>query len=61
MMFQEMNAMFGGEAPADGALVKLLQSEASVLIRDKAAFYPARTYGLKGSSAALAKLVSACR
>lgn len=61
MMFQEMNAMFGGEVPADGALVKLLQSEASVLIRDKAAAYPARTYGLKGSSAALTKLVSECR
>ena len=29
-------------------------------IRDKAAAYPARTYSLKGSSAALAKLVSAC-
>ena len=61
MMFQEMNAMFGGEVPADGALVKLLQSQASVLIRDKAAAYPARTYRLKGSSAALTTLVSQCR
>ena len=61
MMFQEMNAMFGGEAPADGKLVALLKSEAGLLIRDKAGAYPARTYGLKGSSAALTKLVSECR
>jgi hypothetical protein len=61
MMFQEMNAMFGGEAPADGKLVALLKSQASLLIRDKGAAYPARTYGLKGSSAALTRLVSECR
>jgi len=61
MRFQEMTAYFAGDVPADGALVKLLRSEASVLVRDKAAVYPARTYGLKGSSAALAKLVSECR
>lgn len=60
MRFQEMTAYFSGEAPADGTLVELLKTEKSLMIRDKAAAYPARTYSLKGSSAALEKLVSAC-
>lgn len=60
MVFQEMTAFYSGEAPASGKLVDLLKSEASLLIRDKAAAYPARTYSLKGSSAALGKLVAAC-
>lgn len=61
MTFQAMTAMFGGEAPADGRLVELLKTEASLTVRDKAAAYPAHTYSLDGSSAALTKLVSACR
>ena len=60
MTFQEMNAYFGGSVPANGKLVELLKSQKSLMIRDKAAAYPARTYSLKGSSAALAKLVAAC-
>ncbi len=60
MMFQEMTAYFSGEVPADGKLVELLESKASLMIRDRAAAYPVRTYSLKGSSAALTKLVSAC-
>lgn len=60
MTFQEMTAYFSGDVPANGRLVELLKSEKSLLIRDKAAAYPARTYSLKGSSAALATLVSAC-
>jgi hypothetical protein len=60
MSFQEMTAYFSGEAQAGGKLVELLKSEKSLMIRDKAAAYPARTYSLKGSSAALATLVSAC-
>ncbi len=60
MVFQEMTAYFSGDVPADGKLVELLKSEKGLLIRDKAAAYPARTYSLKGSSAALTKLVSAC-
>ena len=60
MTFQEMNAYFGGSVPANGTLVELLKSQKSLMIRDKAAAYPARTYSLKGSSAALAKLVAAC-
>ena len=58
--FQEMTAFFSGEAPANGKLVELLKTQKSLMIRDKAAAYPARTYSLKGSSAALTKLVSAC-
>ena len=61
MTFQAMNAMFGGEAPADGKLVELLKTEASLMVRDKAGAYPVHTYSLEGSSAALTKLVSACR
>ena len=60
MMFQEMTAYFSGEAPTDGTLVELLKTQKSLLIRDKSAAYPARTYSLKGSSAALQTLVSAC-
>ncbi len=60
MRFQEMTAFFSGEAPANGKLVELLKTQESLMIRDKAAAYPARTYSLKGSSAALTKLVSAC-
>jgi hypothetical protein len=61
MQFQEMNAMFGGEVPADGELVKLLKANQSLLVRDSAGVYPARTYSLKGSSAALTTLVADCR
>jgi hypothetical protein len=61
MMFQEMDAMFAGDTPADGPLMKLLKGGKSVLIRDAAGGYPARTYSLKGSSAAIAKLVAECR
>lgn len=60
MRFQEMNAMFGGEIPADGPLMSLLKSSESVLLRDSGALYPARTYSLRGSSAALSTLVSRC-
>ncbi len=60
MSFQAMNAMFAGDVAADGRLVELLKAEPSVLIRDTAAAYPARTYSLKGSSAALSQLVVAC-
>lgn len=60
MHFQEMTAMFGGSMPADGKLVDLLKNGQSLLIRDSAAAYPARTYSLTGSSAALTALVSAC-
>jgi hypothetical protein len=61
MQFQEMNAMFAGSVAANGKLVDLLRSNQSVLVRDSAGRYPARTYSLKGSSAALETLVSACR
>jgi len=60
MMIQEMTGYFSGEVPAEGKLMELLKSQASLLIRDTTAAYPARTYSLKGSSAALSKLVSAC-
>lgn len=60
MTFQAMNAMFGGRVPADGKLIALLKSNQSLLVRDKAAAYPARTYSLKGSSAAITTLVSNC-
>ena len=61
MVFQEMDAMFAGDTPADGPLMKLLKAGKSILIRDAAGGYPARTYSLKGSSAALTKLVAECR
>jgi hypothetical protein len=61
MQFQEINAYFAGEVPADGKLIDLLKSEKSLLIRDKASGYPARTYSLKGSSAALTALAAGCR
>lgn len=61
MQFQAMTAMFGGSVPANGKLVDLLKSNQSLLIRDSKGAYPARTYSLKGSSAALTTLVSACR
>lgn len=60
MTFQAMNAMFAGTVAADGRLIALLKSNQSLLVRDKAAAYPARTYSLKGSSAAITKLVSSC-
>ena len=60
MTFQAMNAMFGGRVPADGKLIALLKSNQSLLVRDRAAAYPARTYSLKGSSAAITTLVSNC-
>jgi hypothetical protein len=61
MMFQAMNSMFAGDVPADGKLVGLLKGSASVLVRDAAGTYPARTYGLSGSSSAIGELVAACR
>lgn len=61
MTYQAMNGYFGGEAESDGPLVELLKANASVLVRDKAAAYPPHSYSLKGSSAALTKLVSECR
>lgn len=61
MQFQAMTSMFGGSVPANGKLVDLLKSSKSLLVRDGAGAYPARTYSLKGSSAALTTLVSACR
>jgi len=60
MTFQAMNAMFGGETPAEGPLTKLLMENASVLVRDQAGAYPARTYSLKGSRAAIKALVDQC-
>lgn len=61
MMFQEMDAMFAGDTLADGPLIKMLKASKSVLIRDADGAYPARTYSLDGSSAALTKLVADCR
>ncbi|HEY9010841.1 MAG TPA: hypothetical protein VIN06_07465, partial [Devosia sp.] len=61
MTYQEMTAWFGGEAPANGKLVDLLKTEASLMVRDKATAYPVHTYSLQGSAAALTRLVSACR
>lgn len=61
MSFQAMNAMFGGDVPADGALVGLLKTNAGVLVRAESADYPVRTYSLEGSSKAISALVAQCR
>lgn len=60
MTYQEMNGMFGGEAPADGPLVKLLQSNAGVMVRSVVGDYPVRNYSLDGSSKAIGQLVAQC-
>lgn len=60
MQFQALTSFFSGEAPAKGRLVERLKSQKSLLIRAATADWPARSYSLEGSSAALAKLVAAC-
>lgn len=60
LQHQEMTGMFSGDTPANGALVKLLKSSASMLLRDVAAGYPVRSFSLKGSSAAITTLVERC-
>jgi len=59
--FEEMTAYFAGEVPLEAPLLGLLQTQKGLLVRDSAARYPARTYSLKGSRAALDALVAECR
>lgn len=61
MRYQEMNGFFAGQLPASSKLVSVLQREKSLLVRDSAGDYPARTYSLKGSAQALATLLAQCR
>lgn len=61
LQYQEMDGLFAGEMPASGDLMRLLKSEASMLVRDTASTYPAKTFSLKGSAAALSALAAGCR
>jgi hypothetical protein len=60
VIFQEMDARHAGETPVAGPLVKLLKSGERLSIVDVPGKYPVHEFSLKGSSAAIDKLVAGC-
>ncbi|WP_055049320.1 hypothetical protein [Devosia sp. A16] len=61
MRYEAMDGMFAGSVPADGPLVALLKSGTGLSVVDAAGHYKTHSFGLVGSSSALARLVQQCR
>lgn len=61
MRYEDMDARHAADVPADGELVGLLQSGTMLSIADGPGRYPSHDFSLTGSSAAIGKLLAACR
>lgn len=61
MSYQEMDGLFAGDVPVNGPLMALVKSGEGLSIVDAEGRYPIHTFGLVGSSTALAKLAAQCR
>jgi len=60
MAYQEMDGMHAADAGVDDPLIQLLRAGETVTIKDVPGQYPVKHFSLKGSSAALGKLVADC-
>ncbi len=60
MAYQEMDGRHAADAGLDDPLIQLLKAGEAVTIADVAGLYPVKQFSLKGSSAALGRLVAAC-
>lgn len=61
MSYEEMDGRHAGDVPANGPLMALMKSGEGLSIVDAEGRYPVHSFGLVGSSSALAKLVAQCR
>lgn len=60
MAYEEYDGYFGAYPTPDDPLIQLLKSGDTVAISDVPGRYPVKHFSLKGSSAALGKLVADC-
>lgn len=60
LLYEDMDGMFAGETETDGPLAALLDGAGDVTVADAGGVYPQRGYSLKGSSAAIGKIVADC-
>lgn len=60
MSYQAVDGMHAADAGVDDPLIQLLKAGDTVTIRDVPGQYPVKHFSLKGSSAALGKLVADC-
>lgn len=60
MSYQEMDGMHAADAALDDPLIQLLKAGETVTINDVPGLYPTKHFSLKGSSAALGKLLADC-
>lgn len=61
MSYQDMDGLFAGAVPINGPLLALMKAGEGLSIVDAEGRYPVHSFGLVGSSTALAKLAAQCR
>lgn len=60
MAYQEMDGMHAADVKLDDPLIQLLKAGDTLIIKDVPGDYPSKQFSLKGSSAAIGKLVADC-